>query len=200
MGKVIISLIMLGSIFFSKDLTLNELDSFFYAPEENLIEIKCDTEHILDNSKNRVNELLNELPSELKKGIEEIILYSYDNDNIVGTTKDGVIKLYNFSKYSKSTQKYILYHEVAHTFGRYLMDKKILDYHYTDYQEYVKLDKNYVSKYSKEYIINKNNYSEDFADSVVEYLLNNEKFISNHPNRSTYIYNVFQIIGVDIYI
>ena len=80
------------------------------------------------------------------------------------------------------------------------MDKKILDYHYTDYQEYVKLDKNYVSKYSKEYIINKNNYSEDFADSVVEYILNNEKFISNHPNRSTYIYNVFQIIGVDIYI
>ena len=47
-------------------------------------------------------------------------------------------------KHLKPVKKYILYHEVAHTFGRYLMDKKILDYHYTDYQEYVKLDKNYV--------------------------------------------------------
>ena len=198
MSKVIISLLMLGSIFFSKNLTMNELDSFFYASEENFIEVKCDTEHILDNSQNRVNELLNEIPSKLKKGVKEIILCSYDNDNIAGTTNDGVIKLYNFSKYSKATQKYILYHEIVHTWGRYLMDEKILDYHYTDYQEYVKMDNNYVSKYSKEYIINKDNYSEDFADSVVEYLLNKDKFISNHPNRSTYIYNLFQMVGVDI--
>lgn len=198
MSKVIISLLMLGSIFFSKDLTLNELDSFFYVPKENSLEIKYDIENTFDDSKFRVNELLNELPDELKKGIKEIILYSYDNDNIAGTTKDGVIKLYNFSKYNKTTQKYILYHEVAHTFGRYLMDNKILDYHYTDYQEYVKLDNNFVSKYSKEYIINDENYSEDFADSIVQYLTNECKFISNHPNRSMYIYNLFQMIGVDI--
>lgn len=198
MSKVIISILMLSSIFLSRDLTLNELDSFFYVPEEKLIEVKYDNEQVLDDSKNRVNEILNEIPSEMKKGIEEIILYSYDNENIAGTTNDGVIELYDFSKYSKATQKYILYHEIAHIWGRYLMDKKVLDYHYTDYQEYVKRDNNYVSKYSKEYIINKNNYSEDFADSVVEYLLNNDKFISNHPNRLTYIYNLFQMVGVDI--
>ena len=197
MSKVIISLMMLGSIFFSKDLTLNGLDSFFYASEENLIEIKCDTEHILDNSKNRVNELLNEIPNELKSGLKEIMLYSYDNDNIAGTTNNGVIELYNFSKYSKATQKYILYHEIVHTWGRYLMDKKILDYHYTDYQEYVKMDNNYVSKYSKEYIINKDNYSEDFADSVTQYLINKEKFKIKYLNRANYISQLFQLSGVE---
>ena len=178
---------MFSGIFLNENLTLNELDSFFYVPKIEIAEQNNFSEGILDKSKNKIDTLLNEIPRELKKGIKKIILYPQDNDNIAGVTNEGIIELYNFSKYSNTTQKYILYHEIAHTWGRYLMDNKILDYHYTDYQEFVKQDNNYVSKYSKDYIINKQNYSEDFADSIAQYLINRDKFIAKYSNRAEYI-------------
>lgn len=187
MSKLIISILMFSGIFLNENLTLNELDSFFYVPKIEIAEQNNFSEGILDKSKNKIDTLLNEIPRELKKGIKKIILYPQDNDNIAGVTNEGIIELYNFSKYSNTTQKYILYHEIAHTWGRYLMDNKILDYHYTDYQEFVKQDNNYVSKYSKDYIINKQNYSEDFADSIAQYLINRDKFIAKYSNRAEYI-------------
>ena len=184
------------------NLTLNELSSLFFESEQWVSEIENDIEYsyqinCIDEKEIIVN-LLKEIPDKMKNGINQIILYQNDNGNIAGVTNDGIIELFDFSKYSKLTQKNILYHEVAHTWGRYLMNNKVLDYHYTEYQEYVRLDNNYISNYSKEYIIEKNNYSEDFADSVAQYLINKEKFILKYPNRAKYIIQLLEKTGVDL--
>ena len=69
----------------------------------------------------------------------------------------------------------------------------MLDYHYTDYSEAVRKDNNYISSYSKKYIIEKNNYSEDFADSVAKYLISNKKLSKKYSNRQAYIEQMLDI-------
>ena len=79
------------------------------------------------------------------------------------------------------------------------MQYKVLDYHYTDYAEAVKEDNNYISSYSKKYIIEKNNYSEDFADSVAKYLINNKKLSEKYSNRQEYIEQILDISEGGLY-
>ena len=208
MSKILFSVVILIQSMFNincvngENLTLNELSSLFFESKQLVSEIEKDIEYSYQinciDEKEIIVDLLKVVPDKMKNGIDQIILYQKDNGDIAGVTNDGIIELFNFSKYSKVTQKYILYHELAHTWGRYLMNNKVLDYHYTEYQEYVKLDNNYISNYSKEYIIEKNTYSEDFADSVAQYLINKEKFILKYPNRATYILKLLETTGVDL--
>ena len=208
MSKILFSVVILIQSMINinyingENLTLNELSSLFFESDQWVSEINHDIEYVyqIKNSEEKefIVKLLKEIPDKMKNGIDQIILHLNNNGDIAGITNDGDIELFNFSKYSKVTQKYILYHELAHTWGRYLMNNKVLDYHYTQYQEYVKLDNNYVTKYSKNYIIEKNNYSEDFADSVAQYLINKEKFILKYPNRAKYILQLLDTTGVDL--
>ena len=79
------------------------------------------------------------------------------------------------------------------------MQYKVLNYHYTDYAEAVKEDNNYISSYSKKYIIEKNNYSGDFADSVAKYLINNKKLSEKYSNRQEYIEQILDISEGGLY-
>ena len=208
MSKILFSVVILIQSMINinyingENLTLNELSSLFFESDQWVSEINHDIEYVyqIKNSEEKefIVKLLKEIPDKMKNGIDQIILHLNNNGDIAGITNDGDIELFNFSKYSKVTQKYILYHELAHTWGQYLMNNKVLDYHYTQYQEYVKLDNNYVTKYSKNYIIEKNNYSEDFADSVAQYLINKEKFILKYPNRAKYILQLLDTTEVDL--
>lgn len=164
MSKILFSVVILIQSMINinyingENLTLNELSFIFFESDQWVSEINHDIEYVyqIKNSEEKefIVKLLKEIPDKIKNGIDQIILHLNNNGDITGITNDGNIELFNFSKYSKVTQKYILYHELAHTWGRYLMNNKVLDYHYTQYQEYVKLDNNYVTKYSKNYIMN----------------------------------------------
>lgn len=67
------------------------------------------------------------------------------------------------------------------------MDKKYIDYSYTDYQEIVKKDNNYVSSYAENFASqHSNRISEDFADGVAFYLIDERKFTKKYPNRAKY--------------
>lgn len=67
------------------------------------------------------------------------------------------------------------------------MDKKIIDYSYTDYQEIVKKDNNYVSSYAEKFAKQHDfRVSEDFADGVAFYLIDENKFTKKYPNRAKY--------------
>lgn len=137
---------------------------------------------------------LKKLPSNILKNIDTITMIPYTNtSNIAGITRDENITLYKFSKYSAATQKNILYHEIAHTLANRLMDKKIIDYSYTEYSEIVKKDKNFVSTYSKSYIEEKNKYNEDFADSFAFYFINKNSFKKKYPYRYEYISKLVKI-------
>lgn len=114
----------------------------------------------------------------------------YRDENIAGKVKNYTIYLYDFEGYQTSTQKYIIWHEVGHIWENYLRQVKLLDYELTDYSESVKNDKNYITEYSKKYIIEKDRYSEDFADAVAEYILNKDEFGSKYANRAKYIENL----------
>ena len=61
------------------------------------------------------------------------------------------------------------------------MKEKILDYSYTDFSKAIKKDNNHVSNYSKGIA------SEDFAESIAFYLINQNSFKKNHPARADYI-------------
>ena len=93
-----------------------------------------------------------------------------NKQNIAGTTKDGVTTLFKYSQYTIAEKKNILYHEIAHTWADKLMDKKIIDYSYTNYQEIVKKDNNYVSSYA-------------------------EKFAKKYPNRTQYFKELLRKIN-----
>ena len=67
---------------------------------------------------------------------------------------------------------------------------RILDRNYTDYTEYAKKDKNYLTDYSKGAIKSEGNYSEDFADAIAEYIMNNTSFKRRYKNRYEYIENL----------
>ena len=166
----------------------NEL-GFFLCLEDG-ISIKYTA--VNKKSVKKISKYLSILPAEMKKGIEEIVLIPEKNENVAGITKNEVIYLYDYEQYDVSTQKYIIWHEVGHIWGNYLMQMKLLDYDYTEYSEAVKKDNNYITEYSKNYILNKEKYSEDFADAVVEYLLNKDKFNKKHENRAKYIENLIK--------
>lgn len=144
-----------------------------------------------DKEKNAFKKLvsyLKILPKELLENVVAITMIPFENtSNIAGVTKDNEITLYKFSKYSTSTQKNIIYHEIAHTWARNLMNQKVIDHSYSDYSEVVAKDKNYVSNYSKSYIKDKGAYNEDFADSVAFFFINNKSFKKKYPYRFEYI-------------
>ena len=51
----------------------------------------------------------------------------------------------------------------------------------------------------KKYIIEKNNYSEDFADSVAKYLISNKKLSEKYSNRQEYIEQILDISEGGLY-
>ena len=161
----------------------NELGFFLCQKDGILIRYTADSQRTVS----KVDKYLNALPAEMKRGIKEVIIIPTENGNIAGITKGESIYLYDFEKYDISTQKYIIWHEVGHIWGNYLMQMKLLDYDYTEYSRAVKEDNNYITEYSKNYILNKEKYSEDFADAVSKYLLNKDKFTRKYENRAKYI-------------
>lgn len=131
---------------------------------------------------------LNEIPDKVKVNLKEIQMLPFENSSFAaGITNYNKIKFYNLSHYSYITSRNIVFHEVAHTWAHNLIQNKIVDYSFTDYAQNVIKDNNFVSNYSKAFIIEKRNYSEDFADSISFYLMDKVSFKKNHPNRATYI-------------
>ena len=176
----------------------NELELFLYTNEktQNQLEIQYQNEEDLTN----VISLLKEIPPEIVDCVDKLVLYDNEvEENVAGISKDRTVKLYDFSNYCVATQKHIICHEFAHIWGNKLMQYKVLDYHYTDYAEAVKEDNNYISSYSKKCIIEKNNYSEDFADSVAKYLINNKKLSEKYSNRQEYIEQILDISEGGLY-
>lgn len=176
----------------------NELELFLYTNEktQNQLEIQYQNEEDLTN----VISLLKEIPPEIVDCVDKLVLYDNEvEENVAGISKDRTVKLYDFSNYCVATQKHIICHEFAHIWGNKLMQYKVLDYHYTDYAEAAKEDNNYISSYSKKCIIEKNNYSEDFADSVAKYLINNKKLSEKYSNRQEYIEQILDISEGGLY-
>ena len=142
----------------------------------------------------RLVSYLKKLPDNLLENVKTITMIPYETtSNIAGATKEDKITLYKFSQYSPSTQKNIIYHEITHTWANYLMEKQVIDYSYTDYSVVTKNDKNFVSNYSKRHIKQKENYSEDFAESVAFYFISKNSFKKNYPNRFNYITDLMQL-------
>lgn len=164
----------------------NELGFFLYEFEN--IEIKYSEYN--EKSVSQIIEYLKEIPKEIKKEIKEIVILPYRNNNIAGMVKNEVIYIYDFESYDDMTKKRIILHEVGHIWENYLRQIKLLDYELSDYSRAVKCDKNFITDYSKLYIEEKNRYSEDFADSVAEYLINKEKFCTKYKNRAKCIENL----------
>lgn len=176
----------------------NELELFLYTNEktQNQLEIQYQNEEDLTN----VISLLKEIPPEIVDCVDKLVLYDNEvEENVAGISKDRTVKLYDFSNYCVATQKHIICHEFAHIWGNKLMQYKVLDYHYTDYAEAAKEDNNYISSYSKKCIIEKNNYSEDFADSVAKYLISNKKLSEKYSNRQEYIEQILDISEGGLY-
>lgn len=139
-----------------------------------------------------IEKILLSLPDNLLNNINEIrMIPAKHKSKAAGITKYNKIALYKLSSYSKSTIKNIVIHEIAHTWAYDLMTDKVLDYSYTDYQEAVKKDKKFPSKYAKEYVI-EGNYSEDFAESVSFYFINTKSFSKKFPARTEYIKSILE--------
>ena len=149
------------------------------------------------NTLKTLEKYIDAMPDKMKCDLKSIKMIPYSNtSNIAGSTKNGIITLYNFSKYDATTQKNIIFHETAHTWANKLMDKKVLDYDYTKFNEFVNKDNNFVSKYSKNFADSNNGrLSEDFADSVAFYLINSKSFKTKYPNRAEYIENLFSSLS-----
>ena len=136
---------------------------------------------------------IDDLPENLLENVDTIKMIPYENSsNIAGVTKENVITLYKFSKYSKQTQKNILIHEIAHTWANKLISENKIDYLFTDYTNAVSLDKNIVSHYARRFTEKTGRTSEDFAESVAFYFIN-PAFSKMYPNRSVYIQNLLAI-------
>ena len=176
----------------------NELEFFVYTNEKIQNQIKIEYQNQDDLTD--VISLLKEIPPKIVDCVDKIVLYDNEKEkNVAGISKDRNIELYKFSSYCVAMQKHILYHEFAHIWGNKLMQYKVLDYHYTDYAKVVRKDNNYISDYSKKYIIEKNNYSEDFADSVAKYLISNKKLSEKYSNRQEYIEQMLDISEGGLY-
>jgi len=160
-----------------------ELGTFFM--------LKNDTKFIYrekdKKSLNLVLDYWNDLPKKVKQGVKEIYFEDKKGD-VAGVTKGTSITLYDFSAYNTSTQKHILYHEIGHTFANELERLNKLDF--DEYIDAAKIDKNYLSNYSKNKIRENNNYSEDFADAFSMYFRECDSFKRKHKNRYEYLDNL----------
>ena len=146
-----------------------------------------------------IMELMSRLPEQFKIGTERIILIPYrhlENKNIAGIAYMGEAKLYNLSRLSEKNKKIVLYHEMAHLWANKLIEYKLLDYSYSKYEGFAKKDKQYVSNYTKKYLIEKQSYSEDFAESIAQYIYNPKLFKKKYPSRGCYIEMLFFITGI----
>lgn len=140
-----------------------------------------------------VEKYLKSIPSNVRSNVEEIVLVPYKNTGkVAGVTKCNKVTLYNLSKYSAKTIQNIVIHEVAHTWADSLMQQKKIDFQYTEYAKAVKADKKFVSNYTKKYIIQKEDYSEDFADAIAFYLMNTKNFSKKYANRTAYIEEIIK--------
>ncbi|MBO5179797.1 MAG: hypothetical protein J6B87_05585 [Clostridia bacterium] len=157
-----------------------ELGTFFI--------LKNDTKFIYRekdrDSLNLVLDYWNDLPIKVKQGVKEIQFEDKKGD-VAGVTKGTSITLYDFSAYDISTQRHILYHEIGHTFANELERLNKLDF--DEYIVAAKIDKNYLSNYSKNKIRENNNYSEDFADAFSMYFRECDSFKRKHKNRYKYL-------------
>ncbi len=139
----------------------------------------------------KVEQIMNSLPEELLVNLDEVKLIPAEHESkAAGITKYNKISFYNLSKYSGTTLKNIVIHEITHTWAYELIKNKDIDYSYTDYQEYVNSDKLFPSKYAK-MNVEAQNYSEDFAESVSFYLINKKSFEKKYPARAKYIEELF---------
>jgi len=150
-------------------------------------------------NKELIKGLLRELSDQFKIGTERIILIPYrhlENKNIAGIAYIGEAKLYNLSRLSERNKKIVLYHEMAHLWANKLIEYRLFDYSYSKYEEFAKKDLYYVSNYTKKYIMEKQSYSEDFAESIAQYIYNPKLFKKKYPNRGRYIEMLFFITGI----
>lgn len=139
----------------------------------------------------KVIELLDNMPYQMKNNLEEIkMVPNKTRGNVAGVTKYNKITFYGLSFYKGETFENIVYHEVAHTWAYELIREKILDFNYSEYSELVNEDDNYVSKYSRKAIVKNNDYSEDFAESVAFYMIDAEDFFENYPARAEFINSI----------
>lgn len=144
-----------------------------------------------------IEEIISLLPEFMLANTKEIkLIPAKHSSNAAGITKGSKITFYNISSYSKNTIKNIVIHEIAHTWSYELMKEKIIDYSFTDYQEFVNKDKRFPSKYSKS-SVKANDYSEDFAESVSFYFINEKSFTKKYPSRAAYIKNIVELVSND---
>lgn len=139
----------------------------------------------------KVIELLNNMPYQMKNNLDEIrMVPSKTKGNIAGITKYNKITFYGLSFYKGETFENIVYHEVAHTWAYELIREKVLDFNYSEYSKLVNEDGNYVSNYSKKAIVKNDDYSEDFAESIAFYMIDAENFSENYPARAEFINSI----------
>lgn len=167
---------------------LSNLDVNVYV--ETVNNVKIIYTELEKDTLNDLKELLLSLPEKMLSNTQEIKLLPCEHSsNAAGITRYNKITFYNLSKYSKSTFKNIVIHEIAHTWAFELMKEKAIDYSYTEYKNVVKLDKRFPSNYAKKNV-EAGNYSEDFAESISFYIINKTSFSKKYPARAKYIENL----------
>lgn len=140
-----------------------------------------------------IKKIISSLPENLLANLKEIkLIPAKHKSNAAGITKYNKIFLYKISNYSKTTLKNIVIHEIAHTWSYVLMQNKIIDFSYSDYQNVIKNDKRFPSTYAKENV-KAGDYSEDFAESISFYLINTKSFNKKFPSRAEYIKNIINM-------
>lgn len=171
-----------------KDYSMPELDNKKYKTyiktieDVSIIYTEKDSKTI-----KKLETIISKLPKTLLENLSEIKLLPLKHTSgATGVTKYDKITLYNISSYSTSTIKNVVIHEIAHTWAYKLMENKKIDYSYTDYKLAVDTDEKFPSNYAKENV-KQGNYSEDFAESVSFFLINQKSFAKKYPARADYI-------------
>lgn len=137
-----------------------------------------------------LEEIISSLPQKLLGNLKEIrLMPAKHKSGAAGITNYDKVTFYNLSTYSKTTIENIVIHEIAHTWAYDLMKDKIVDYSYTNYRKAVNADKKFPSEYAK-VNVKAGNYSEDFAESVSFYFINEKTFAKKYPARTEYIENL----------
>lgn len=140
----------------------------------------------------KIEKIISNLDENIIRNVTEIRLIPVNHtSHAAGITKYDKITLYNISSYSTQTIKNIVIHEIAHTWASSLMQKKIIDYSYSDYKLVVNKDSKFPSKYAKENV-ETGNYNEDFAESVSFYLINEKSFTKKYPARAEYLKEIIK--------
>lgn len=183
---------------FVKDYTLDELNKpnikVYIKTIKGISVIYTEKERKLIDS---IEEIILLLPEFMLDNTKEIkLIPAKHSSNVAGITKGSKITFYNISSYSKSTIRNIVIHEIAHTWSYELMKEKLIDYSFEEYKEFVIKDKSFPSKYSKN-SVKANDYSEDFAESVSFYFINEKSFTKKYPARATYIKNIIELVSND---